>query len=143
LDRRLDGLHRTLEDLRGDIRERPAAEEMAFSPTLRTILARQSLLMSAMFNLTEMVEDLLLASGKPRKSLFHDIEAMEILPERPVWDRPEIPGKAAVGTETVPTTGRDEVDRTPTVRPTDFGALRRRRRAASWRSSLCCCSRSA
>src|SRR5215210_5768325 len=61
LDRTLDRLHQTLEDLRGDIRERPATDEVALSPTLRTILARQSLLMSAMFNLTQMVEDLLLA----------------------------------------------------------------------------------
>jgi hypothetical protein len=40
---------------------------MVLSPALRTILARQSLLMSAMFNLMEMVEDMLIASGKPRK----------------------------------------------------------------------------
>src|SRR5919199_5250547 len=33
LDRRLYSLHRTLEDLKGDIRERPTAEEVAFSPT--------------------------------------------------------------------------------------------------------------
>ena len=52
LDRRLDNLHRSLDDLRGDIREHPVAEEVALSPTLRTILARQSLIMSAMFNLT-------------------------------------------------------------------------------------------
>jgi DNA-binding transcriptional MerR regulator len=125
LDRRLYSLHRTLEDLKGDIRERPTAEEVAFSPTLRTILARQSLLMSAMFNLTEMVEDLLLASGKPRKPLFHDLEATEVLPERPARDRLKIPG--AVGAE-VPTADRNEVDRTLAVGPTDFGALRRRRR---------------
>ncbi len=75
LDRRLDHLHETLEDLRGDLRERPATDEVALSPTLRTILARQSLLISAMFNLTGMVEDLLLASGKRRKPLFEDLRA--------------------------------------------------------------------
>jgi hypothetical protein len=32
LDRKLDGLHQTLESLRGDIRERPARDEVAFSP---------------------------------------------------------------------------------------------------------------
>jgi excisionase family DNA binding protein len=75
LDRRLDHLHETLEGLRGDLRERPATDEVALSPTLRTILARQSLLISAMFNLTGMVEDLLLASGKRRKPLFEDLRA--------------------------------------------------------------------
>jgi hypothetical protein len=111
LDRRLDTLHRTVEDLR---------EDVSFSPTQQTILARQSLLMSAVFNLTEMVEQLLLASGKPRKRIYQDIETNEVLPERKVQARPEIPGEVAPGTETIPST--------LVVRSTDFGALRRRRR---------------
>jgi excisionase family DNA binding protein len=111
LDRRLDTLHRTVEDLR---------EDVSFSPSQRTILARQSLLMSAVFNLTEMVEELLLASGKPRKRIFQDVETREVLPERQVQARLGVPGEVAPGTETVPTT--------LTARPTDFGALRRRRR---------------
>ena len=41
---------------------------------MRTMLARQSLIMSAMFNLTEMVEELLLASGKPRKTVFEEVD---------------------------------------------------------------------
>jgi excisionase family DNA binding protein len=127
LDRRLDTLHRSLEDLRGDIRGRPAADEVALSPTLRTILARQSLIMSAMFNLTQMVEDLLLASGKPRKPIFRDIETSEVLPHQPARDRLEIPGEVA-GTETVPAAGGYNGSRTLTIRPTDFGSLRRRRR---------------
>src|SRR5919199_3035786 len=61
LDRRLDSLHQTLDSLREDIRGRPAMYDVALSPTLRTILARQSLIMSALINLTERVEDLLLA----------------------------------------------------------------------------------
>jgi hypothetical protein len=111
LDRRLDTLHRTVEDLRDDV---------SFSPTQQTILARQSLLMSAVFNLTEMVEELLLASGKPRKRIYQDIETREVLPERKVRARLEIPGEVAPSTGTVPTT--------LALRPTDFGALRRRRR---------------
>ena len=75
LDRRLDHLHETLEDLRGDLREKPATDEVALSPTLRTILARQSLMISAMFNLTGMVEDLLLASGKRRRPILEDLTA--------------------------------------------------------------------
>jgi excisionase family DNA binding protein len=119
LDRRLDTLHRTVEDLR---------EDVAFSPTQRTILARQSLLMSAVFNLTEMVEELLLASGKPRKRIFHDIQTSEVPPERTVRAPLEIPGEVASGIQTIPTNGAHNVDGTLAVRPTDFGALRRRRR---------------
>jgi excisionase family DNA binding protein len=119
LDRRLDTLHRTVEDLR---------EDVSFSPTQRTILARQSLLMSAVFNLTEMVEELLLASGKSRKRIFQDTETTEVLPERPVRARLGIPGEVASGMETVATTEDHNVDRTLALRPTDFGALRRRRR---------------
>jgi hypothetical protein len=119
LDRRLDTLHRTVEDLR---------EDVSYSPTQRTILARQSLLMSAVFNLTEMVEELLLASGKPRKRIFQDIGPGEMLPELQAQARLEIPGEVASGTETVLTTDDHNVGRTLAVRPTDFGALRRRRR---------------
>jgi hypothetical protein len=112
LDRRLDTLHRTVEDLR---------EDVSFSPTQQTILARQSLLMSAVFNLTEMVEELLLASGRSRRQrIYQDIETREARPELPVQTRLEIPGEVASGTETVPPA--------LTARPTDFGALRRRRR---------------
>ncbi len=67
LDRRLNKLHDTLENLRGDLRARPATGEVALSPALQTILARQSLILSAMFNLTGMVEALLLNNGKGRK----------------------------------------------------------------------------
>jgi excisionase family DNA binding protein len=118
LDRRLDTLHRTVEDLR---------EDVSFSPTQRTILARQSLLMSAVFNITEMVEELLLASGKPRKRVFQDIGPGEMLPERQAQARLEIPGDVASGTETVLTTDDHNVGRTLAVSPTDFGTLRRRR----------------
>ena len=119
LDRRLDTLSRTVEDLR---------EDVSFAPTLRTILARQSLLISAVFNLTEMVEELLLASGKPRKRVFREIDTTEALPDRPGRARLEIPGEVAAGTETVPRTGGHNAGETLAVHSTDFGVLRRRRR---------------
>ena len=72
LKERLDQLSENLERLRGN--ERPAADEALPSHSLRTVLARQNLLISAMFNLTEMVEELLLASGKPRKTVFEEVE---------------------------------------------------------------------
>jgi len=119
LDLRLATLHRTVEGLR---------EDVSYSPTQRTILARQSLLMSAVFNLTEMVEELLLARGKPRRRMFQGIEPKEVLPERQVKTRLEIPGEVASGSETVTATGDHNMGRTLALRPTDFGALRRRRR---------------
>jgi excisionase family DNA binding protein len=128
LDRRLDRLHQTLESLKGDIKERPSTDEVALSPTLRTILARQSLLMSTMFNLTEMVEDLLLASGKRRKPLFEDLGfgTRDPLPGRPARDRLEISG-------TVPATvdapsGAVQGGQPLATRSASFGALGRRRR---------------
>lgn len=128
LDRRLDSLHSTLEDLRADIKGRPAAEETALSPTMRTILARQSLLMSAMFNLTEMAEDLLLANGKPRKPPLVDIGTADAMPERRARALVEFPRQAALGTATLPGTDDVGVGRTIEAGSADFGTLRRRRR---------------
>jgi hypothetical protein len=101
---------------------------VALSPTLRTILDRQSLIMSAMFNLTEMVEDLLLASGKPRRPIFDNLATREAMPESRARDRLKIPGQAAVGTATLPGADQGSVGRPLAARPADFGVLRRRRR---------------
>jgi hypothetical protein len=112
LKERLDQLSENLERLRGN--ERPAAEEALPSYALRTILARQNLLISAMFDLTEMVEELLLASGKPRKAVFDDVEG-EI---REVAPLPETPEGVPAATE-------------PSLKPSRpgrrFGSLSRRR----------------
>ncbi len=72
LKEQLDQLSENVEKIRGS--EGPAADEGLASQALRTVLARQNLLISAMFNLTEMVEELLLASGRPRKAVFDDVE---------------------------------------------------------------------
>jgi len=72
LKEQLDQLSENLQRFRGN--EAQAAEETLPSQALRTVLARQNLLISAMFNLTEMVEELLLASGKPRKAVFGEVE---------------------------------------------------------------------
>jgi hypothetical protein len=128
LDRKLDRLHQTLESLRGDIRDRPASDEVALSPTLRTILARQSLLMSAMFNLTEMVEDLLLASGKPRKALSEDLGSREVLPEHQTRDRLGISGGIPPARHAISAPVQGSVGQPLVVRSTDFGSLGRRRR---------------
>jgi DNA-binding transcriptional MerR regulator len=128
LDRRLDGLHQTLESLRGDIRERPARDEGAPSPTLRTILARQSLLMSAMFNLTEMVEDLLLASRKPRKRSPEDLGTGYALPEPQARERLVIPGRMSATTPAITPAVQGGAGRQLAIKSTDFGVLGRRRR---------------
>jgi len=128
LDRRLDRLHQTLESLRGDIRERPATDDVALSPTLRTILARQSLIMSAMFNLTEMVEDLLLANGKPRKPLSEDLGIQDALPEPRARDRLGISGSIPPATHAVSAPVQGSVGQPLAGHSTDFGALGRRRR---------------
>jgi excisionase family DNA binding protein len=114
LKERLDQLSENLESLRGN--ERPTTEEALPSYALRTILARQNLLISAMFDLTEMVEELLLASGKPRKAVFDDVGA-EI---RDIAPLPETSKGIAAAAE-------------PSVkpsRPARFGSLSRRRRRA-------------
>jgi len=133
LDRRLDHLHETLEDLRGDLRERPATDEVALSPTLRTILARQSLLISAMFNLTGMVEDLLLASGKRRKPIFEDLSVgmREPLPGSAAGDRLTI-GAAIPATATSVSTAVSVANGSRFLnRSTSFGTLGRRRRRSA------------
>lgn len=135
LDRRLDGLHETLQSLQGDLRDKPAtSDEVALSPTLRTILARQSLMLSAMFNLTGMVEDLLVASGKPRRTVFEDLRVepgrTASLPGGPAEGRLRIPGPTA--------TAEPSVRESPSparVPPrsddnASFGTLGRRRRHA-------------
>jgi excisionase family DNA binding protein len=120
LKEQLDQLSENLESLRGN--EKPAAEEALPSHALRTILARQNLLVSAMFNLTEMVEELLLASGKPRKAVFDDVEG-EIRGVTPPPERTqlEIPKGVPAATEST-------LRALPARSATRFGSLARQRR---------------
>jgi hypothetical protein len=131
LKERLDQLSENVERIRGN--ERPATDEVLPSHALRTILARQNLLISAMFNLTEMVEELLIASGQPRKAVFDDVEVkiQEVAPslERTNRGKLETPEAPAVATEPSRETLPDRMDLffTP-VQGTRFGSLARRRR---------------
>jgi excisionase family DNA binding protein len=121
LKERLERLSETLERLRK--RGPMTTDEPLPSHALRTVLARQSLIMSAMFNLTEMVEELLLASGKPRKSVFEDVEN-EIRGVTPLVERSssrqQLEPPQGVATVT-------ELSFTP-VQGAKFGTLARRRR---------------
>jgi excisionase family DNA binding protein len=129
LDRRLNSLHDTLEDLRGDLRAKPATGEVALSPALQTILARQSLMLSAMFNLTGMVEDLLLNNGKTRRRPIARVEEglVHTIPVQ-AEERDRISGALIAR----PVAAR-EIE-TPAITPpapdlpTRFGSLGRRRR---------------
>jgi excisionase family DNA binding protein len=130
LKERLDRLSESLERLRS--KERPATDEVLPSHAVRTILARQNLLISALFNLTEMVEELLIASGKPRKAVFDDVEdeVKEVAHEKSLKRQLEPPAGVAAVTE--PADGTNYLDRlnpfsTP-VRGARFGTLARRRR---------------
>ena len=65
LTERLDRLSETLESMQGDLKP---ADGASSSQTLQTVLARQDLLISRVSRLTERVEDLLKADGRPLKA---------------------------------------------------------------------------
>lgn len=118
----IDRLSESLEKLKGN---GSAADEALSSQAMRTMLARQSLIMSAMFNLTEMMEELLLASGKPRKTVFEEVdgEIREVtLPSRTARLRSR---------RSLPAQPRALPRPSPATRAERFGALARRRRRTS------------
>ncbi|MBA2619265.1 MAG: helix-turn-helix domain-containing protein [Rubrobacter sp.] len=129
LDRRLNTLHDTLEDLRGDLRTKPATGEVALSPVLQTILARQSLMLSAMFNLTGMVEDLILNNGKTRKRPVARVEEglVHSVPLR-AEERGRIPGTLVAEPVAVREADAPATTSPNEHLPTRFGSLGRRRR---------------
>jgi excisionase family DNA binding protein len=123
---RIDRLSESLERLRGN---GSAADEALSSQAMRTVLARQSLLMSAMFNLTEMMEELLLASGKPRKTVFEEVEGeiREVtVPRRGGRLRSRRPVPSGAGPRALPRSPE-----LPATRGERFGTLARRRRRTS------------
>ena len=133
LDRRLNKLHDTLENLRGDLRAKPATGEVALSPALQTILARQSLMLSAMFNLTGMVEDLLLNNGKGRKRPVARVEEDPIrtVPLR-AEERGQLPGTLVAEPVAVREAEAPVIPSPTQNLPTSrFGTLGRRRRRAA------------
>jgi excisionase family DNA binding protein len=125
---RIERLSESLERLKGN---GSAADEALSSQAMRTVLARQSLIMSAMFNLTEMVEELLLASGKPRKTVFGEVdgEIREVaLPDRAGRRlRPRGAVPAVAEPRALPRSSD-----APITRAERFGSLARRRRRTSW-----------
>ena len=120
---RIERLSESLDKLKGN---GSAADEALSSRAMRTMLARQSLIMSAMFNLTEMVEELLLASGKPRKTVFEEVEGeiREVaLPDRAGRLRTRGAVPAVAEPRALPRSSG-----APVSRVERFGSLARRRR---------------
>ena len=132
---RLDKLTEVLESSK--LEQKRAIEPAYASPdahALRMVLARQSLLISAVSNLAEMVGDLMAANGLPRRAVV-DYPEVERSPGRlPFPDRPH---QSLVATEarSAPTgTASATLVRRPNTIPSNishekFGTLARRRRA--------------
>ena len=127
LDRIAERMDRVQEKLEG-LREGPDySSEAAFVPqALRTILARQTVLISAVISMSEMLEELLAASGRPRKALLPGVEG-ELLPRRAPEEGPTMPIEED---RLVP----DEHAARPVRLPKRFGDLARRRRRAAFAS---------
>lgn len=119
LGRIAERMDRVQEQLEG-LGEGPgSSSEPAFVPqALRTILARQTALISAVISMSEMLEELLAASGRPRKAQRPGVEE-ELLPP----SLGEDPTAPIVGDHLEP----DEPAARPR-RPRRFGDLARRRR---------------
>lgn len=121
---RLDRLSEALESSQSNLKP---TDGVTSSQALHIILARQSLLISAVFNLTEMMEELLAAAGRPRKAAFDFLEEESERETGLVPDRPRTPDTSPTpeardsDPETIETfTAPDRHDR--------FGTLARRRR---------------
>lgn len=124
---RLDRLSEALETSQSSLKP---TENVPTPQALHVILARQSLLISAVFNLTEMMEELLAANGRPRKPALDYLDEQSRLQaaEFPAERSGEltalrgIPGSGASGepepTEALPSPERHD----------GFGTLARRRR---------------
>lgn len=66
---RLDRISRELEGVKTDARP---SESLSSDQALRTLLARQTVLISAVIGLTEMVEDLMRMNGQPLRKSYSD-----------------------------------------------------------------------
>lgn len=67
---RLDRISEELEGVR--VEGRPAAENFTSDQAIRTLLARQTVLISAVIGLTEMVEDMMRMNGQPSRKRYTD-----------------------------------------------------------------------
>ena len=132
---RLDRLTEALESSR--LEPKRSVEPARLSPdahALRMVLARQTLLISAVSNLAEMVGDLMAVNGLPRRAILDYPEATgtRIHPRLPNGRSRSLPAASDRGTPNATVSGTTV--RRPITLPSDsshdkFGTLARRRRA--------------
>ena len=137
LSEQLDRLSGALENLQGDLTPAGGASSLS-QETLQTILEKQDLLISAVSNLTEMVEDTLSTSVQTRTAPFDDMEVgtreeksvpeqsqgrLQTIEKEPVEKEP---AKDDFDTEDL---SASAASLTAPARREKFGALSRRRRA--------------
>ena len=127
LAERLDRISETLENLQWNLR---SANEVSSAQALQTILARQNLLISAVSDLTRMLEDSLPTNGRGQNTAFGDLEEIAWnLPEQ-LEGRPEtIENDLATDDESI-TEPLPTLTRPPTapIGRRRFGTMARRRR---------------
>lgn len=138
LAERLDRISETLEGL-GE-KPRPAANGASTSHALQTILARQSLLISEVSSLAEMVEELLAMNGLRRIATLDDLEteAQEQATLVNCLERhagaeyhPDTNGSSSESPTEPLAPPRSTFPPNPPVRSGKFGALAKRRRRAA------------
>jgi excisionase family DNA binding protein len=86
LAQRLDRISGTLETLQGNLK--PADGE-SFAQTLQAISVKQNVLISAVFDLTEMLEGLLVANGRSRKAAPLEAPEEEMWKQKPSFEERE------------------------------------------------------
>lgn len=124
---RLDRLSEALETSQSSLKP---TENVPTPQALHVILARQSLLVSAVFNLTEMMEELLAANGRPRKPALDYLDEQSRLqaaefPAERSGELPALRGIAGSGASGEP----EPTEALPSPERHDrFGTLARRRR---------------
>lgn len=124
---RLDRLSEALETSQSSLKPN---ENVPTPQALHVILARQSLLVSAVFNLTEMMEELLAANGRPRKPALDYLDEQSRLqaaefPAERSGELPALRGIAGSGASGEP----EPTEALPSPERHDrFGTLARRRR---------------
>ncbi len=115
LAERLDRISGALEELREAHGPSPGAVESVSSGDMRALLARQSLLISAVLDMSEMLEELLAAAGRPRRTILGSVRAQLPSPDDTARAIPY----------------RRVIDAAPAHQSVRFGTLARRRRIAA------------
>ena len=118
LEARLDRISERLEELRGSGNGHSSDGLASTSGDMRTLLARQTLLLSTVFDMSEMLEELLASTGRPRRTTLGSVRRSL------ARDADEGSGFEPV----VSTLPRRVVEAAPPGRRGNFGVLARRRR---------------